>query len=97
MQTPVRAALSPSFLATATILTATLVLLVGLGGCTSGGATGGPRLTFDGPRLTFEERERNFGQVSASQRTEHQFRFRNTGPSPLEISDVRPEPPRPGA
>lgn len=50
-----------------------------------------------GPRLTFPERSHQFGQISYSQPTDYRFAFTNTGNRPLEVSDIQPEPTRPGA
>lgn len=74
------------------VLPATLAvftLLLMLAGCS-------PAVVTDGPRLSFQERSHDFGQVSASQKTEYRFAFINAGNRPLEIIDSRPEPARPG-
>lgn len=70
-----------------------LVLLAVLSGCGRLGVGAG---RVDGPRLSLQERSPDFGQISASQPTERQIAFTNTGTRPLEISEIRPEPPGPG-
>lgn len=73
---------------TGLVLALLLILLVSLAACTSDGVN-------DGPRLTFQKESHDFGQVSAQQRMEYQFLFRNTGTRPLEINDIRLEPAQP--
>ena len=48
------------------------------------------------PRLLFEESEHDFGRVSATRRAEYRFSFMNAGREPLRISELRPQPARPG-
>lgn len=74
-----------------------LFALAGLAACASGPTAGSTeRTAVDGPRLTFQEREHDFGQVSASQTEEYRFAFANTGNTTVQISDVQPAPAKPG-
>lgn len=41
------------------------------------------------PAITFTEMEHNYGKVVQGTKVEHTFTFRNTGGSPLVLSDVR--------
>lgn len=41
------------------------------------------------PEITFEKLVHDFGKVVQGDKTEHEFRFTNTGKEPLIISDVR--------
>lgn len=77
----------------AVVLLGALALLVGLTGCTSVGLG---RTASEGARLSFQQREHDFGKLSASQKTEHRFAFTNAGSQQLEISDIGLEPARPG-
>lgn len=72
-----------------------ILLAVVLVGCLPASTGTGTRT--DGPRLALKESSRDFGRISGSQPAEHHFPFSNTGNQTLEIRDVWPEPPRPGA
>lgn len=50
----------------------------------------------EGPRLAFQQTSHDFGQISYSQPLEYRFPFTNTGNRPLNIGELRPEPPGPG-
>lgn len=43
----------------------------------------------DRPAITFAELEHNYGKVVQGTKVEHTFTFRNSGGSPLVLSDVR--------
>jgi photosystem II stability/assembly factor-like uncharacterized protein len=63
--------------------------------CAPGSGTGNAA-PVQAPRLVFQERTHNFGNVSAAQKREYRFAFRNAGNQSLEISDVQPQPPGAG-
>jgi hypothetical protein len=41
-----------------------------------------------GPRIEFEEENHDFGEIEQGQKVEHVFAFKNTGSSPLVISNI---------
>jgi len=61
----------------------------------SGATTPGPAA--NGPRLSFKEGTHDFGKISSAEPIEYKFTFINTGNQPLQIIEVKPEPPREGA
>lgn len=81
-------------------LVAAFAVLVGLTACDLGSGSGGPggqgQTGGGGPRLSFQETEHQFGTISSATPMEYRFQLTNAGNQPLQITDVNPEPPRPG-
>ncbi|MBF6614937.1 MAG: DUF1573 domain-containing protein [Chloroflexi bacterium] len=81
-------------------LAAAFAVLVGLTACDLGSGSGGPggqgQTAGSGPKLSFQETEHQFGTISYATPMEYRFQFTNAGDQPLQITDVNPEPPRPG-
>lgn len=42
------------------------------------------------PIMTFDDREFNFGEIAVGTTVSHQYKFTNTGTTPLVIHDVKP-------
>lgn len=87
--TPRTNSLTSRFLIVFASLLGLLALLVALVAWRAGGAS-------TGPRLSFQEGEHRFGQISANQPLEYRFAFKNTGDRPLEIGNIRLQPANPG-
>ncbi|MBF6612453.1 MAG: DUF1573 domain-containing protein [Chloroflexi bacterium] len=78
-------------------LVAAFAVLLGLTACDLGGGSGGQgQAGGGGPRLSFQETEHQFGTINYATPMEYRWQFTNSGNQPLQITDINPEPPRPG-